>query len=150
MLQHVFFESEIYETGCLVSQENTKKFIMRDSNQFPITYRKVEEFLKMISKEVLSVLKAGKGNKVMMTLYGQDDFFETENICRFTFEVWNGKVVVQYRMHIQDEGFPIAVETEFDSNVKAKNYVVNMIDSHIHEMIVIKDNDKNYFTKNLS
>ena len=149
MLRHVFFESEIYESGCLVSEEMTKKLIMRDSEQFPITYGKVDEFLKMVGKEVSKVLKAGKGNKAMFTLYGQDDYFNIENICRFTFDVWNGEIIAQYRMYIQNEGFPIAVETTFDSNVKAKKYVVNLVESHINEMIEIKDNEKNYFTKNL-
>ena len=149
MLQHVYFESEIYESGCLVSTDTNKKYIMRDSSDYPITYGKVNEFLKMISKEVLSVLKAGKGDKAIFTLYGEDSYFTIDNICRFTIETYSGKVVVQYRMYIENEGFPIAVETEFDSNAKAKNYIVNIVESHLYENIDIKENSENYFTKNL-
>lgn len=76
-------------------------------------------------------------------------FFTVDNACRFTFDVWNGEVVVQYRMYVQNEGFPIAVETTFDSNVKARNYVINLVESHLYEDINIKENSENYFTKNL-
>ena len=150
MLQHVFFESEVYESGCLVSQDTNKKLIMRDSEEYPITYGKVDEFLKMGGKEVLNVMKAGKGNKAMFTLYMEDEYFAVDNVCRFTLNTWNGKVIVQYRMYIQGEGFPVAVEMEFESNAKAKNYIVKMVESHIHEKVEIKDNSENYFTKNLS
>ena len=145
-LHTLTFEVETSKTGMLVSNDNIKKLRINNSSAYPVTFGVVDEFKKQVSKELLKGLKESYIH-TMFTLYGSDYNYNTVNIVRFTFDKYNGRIYVQFRP-ITYKGFEVAKEQVFDSNVKAKNYILNLIESYVYEYINVQDNERNYFTKN--
>ena len=142
-------EFEYGETGMLYNTENIERFKLSNSNAYPVTEHIVESYKKALSKEILKFVKKGFGHN-MMTVHGWErGYYENVNLCRFTIEVYNGKTEVQYREYTEHEGFPITVVKTFDNNTKAKNYILNIVESYIFENIKVKQNSENYFTKNV-
>lgn len=140
---------EVDKSGMLFSEENRKSYNLSNSIDYPVTHGIVDEYKKVLSKDTLAMLKKGN-SRSSITMYGYEPYtFKAVNICRFTFNFFNGKIEVEYRPFVEGDGFPVQLVKEFDTPAKARKYVVNMLESHLHENIDIKENFANYFTRDM-